>query len=65
MRQCVRRVLVFSCLAPGGAPSAFAQGACDRTCLRGMLDQYLNAVITHDSAAASLAIGFRQTENAV
>ena len=65
MRQCVRWVLVFSCVALGGVPSAFAQGACDRTCLRGMLDQYLNAVITHDPAAAPLAIGFRQTENAV
>ena len=65
MRQCVRWVLVVSCVGLGGVPSAFAQGACDRTCLRGMLDQYLNAVITHDPAAAPLVIGFRQTENAV
>jgi len=30
-----------------------------------MLDQYLNAVITHDPAGAPLAVGFRQTENAI
>jgi hypothetical protein len=44
-----------------------AQGAedCDRSCLRTMLDQYLNAVIKHDPAAAPLFAGFRQTENAV
>jgi hypothetical protein len=37
---------------------------CDRACLRTMLDQYLNAVIKHDPAAAPLFVGFRQTENA-
>jgi hypothetical protein len=30
-----------------------------------MLDQYLNAVIKHDPAAAPLVAGFRQTENAI
>jgi hypothetical protein len=30
-----------------------------------MLDQYLGAVIKHDPAAAPLAVGFRETENAV
>jgi hypothetical protein len=38
---------------------------CDRACLRSMLDRYLTAVTTHDSSAAPLAVGFRQTENAV
>lgn len=38
---------------------------CDRACLRGLLDQYMNAVIKHDPAAAPLFAGFRQTENAV
>ncbi len=37
---------------------------CDRACLRTTLDQYLNAVIKHDPAAAPLFIAFRQTENA-
>lgn len=44
---------------------ALAQRACDRACLRGMLDSYLQAVITHDPAKAPLVIGFRQTENAI
>jgi hypothetical protein len=46
--------------------NAFATASdCDRTCLRNALDQYLNAVVKHDPAAAPLLIGFRQTENAV
>jgi hypothetical protein len=42
-----------------------AANDCDRTCLKGMLDQYMNAVIKHDLSAAPLFVGFRQTENAV
>ena len=48
-----------------GTAGASAQEACDRACLRTMLDQYLNAVIKHDPAAAPLVVGFRQTENAI
>src|SRR6187200_1889421 len=48
-----------------GTASASAQEACDRACLRGMLDQYLNAVVKHDPTAAPLVVGFRQTENAI
>ena len=48
-----------------GTASASAQEACDRACLRTMLDQYLNAVIKHDPAAVPLVVGFRQTENAI
>ena len=48
-----------------GSGSAFAQSACDRACLGGMLDQYLAAVVAHDKSKAPLAIGFRQTENAI
>lgn len=42
-----------------------AANDCDRACLKGMLDQYLNAVVAHDPAKAPLFAGFRQTENAV
>jgi len=42
-----------------------ASNDCDRTCLKNSLDQYLNAVVKHDPAAAPLFVGFRQTENAV
>jgi hypothetical protein len=49
----------------GGATQASAQDACDRACLRTMLDQYLAAVVKHDPSAAPLAVGLRQTENAI
>jgi hypothetical protein len=45
--------------------SAFAQRSCDRACLGGMLDRYLEAVIAHDPGKAPLVLGFRQTENAI
>jgi len=48
-----------------GCDSAFAQDACDRACLGGMLDRYLGAVVAHDPAKAPLVVGFRQTENAI
>ncbi len=48
-----------------GAMPAPAQTACDRACLRTMLDQYLAAVVKHDRTAAPLVVGFRQTENAI
>src|SRR5580698_349326 len=61
------RIDLFACsaivLALGSNLAAAPE--CDRTCLKGALDQYLNAVIKHDPAAANLFVGFRQTENAV
>ena len=52
-------------LISAGSDSALAQSACDRACLGGMLDRYLAAVVAHDRSKAPLAIGFRQTENAI
>jgi len=47
------------------ATSAAAAGsACDRRCLRALLEQYLAAVVKHDPGAVPLTPGFRQTENA-
>ena len=46
------------------ARTAAAQD-CDRSCLKSTLDRYLTAVSMHDPSAAPLAVGFRQTENAV
>jgi hypothetical protein len=59
--------LVFGLLVVSavGASRASAQAACDRTCLRTLLDQYLSAIVKHDPGAAPLVVGFRQTENAV
>ena len=65
MRRLVRCGFVCSSVAIAGAANSFAQPACDRACLRTLLDQYVNAVIRHDPATAALVVGFRQTENAV
>src|SRR5260221_1234414 len=48
--------------------AAFATGiasaqTCDHACLKTTLDQYLNAVVKHDTSAAPLFVGFRQTDN--
>src|SRR6187549_164750 len=65
----MKRLLQLTVLTLGvgiaGAGTASAQANCDRACLRTMLDQYLNAVVKHDPAAAPLMVGFRQTENAI
>src|SRR5262249_5402915 len=65
MRRLVLCVFVVFSVAVAGVADAVAQSVCDRACLRTMLDQYLNAVIKHEPAAAPLVVGFRQTENAV
>src|SRR5580698_9477956 len=57
----------FFLAALGGViliPAAFAAD-CDRACLKGVLDQYLKAVIQHNPSAVPLTPGYRQTENAV
>src|SRR6202789_3815647 len=60
MRSLFRVVLASAVLNP----AAFAAD-CDRACLKGVLDQYLNAVIQHNPSAVPLTPGYRQTENAV
>jgi hypothetical protein len=55
------RLTVLGVLTLGNAYGA----ACDRACLKAMLDEYLNAVVQHNPAAAHLSTGFRQTENAM
>src|SRR5678815_5105093 len=65
MSRYIRWIVCSVMMMAVGTASASAQEACDRACLRTMLDQYLNAVIKHDPAAAPLVIGFRQTENAI
>lgn len=59
----MRLFVLFGFLALG---SAYGAGAgCDRACLKGMLDRYLNTVVQHDPTEAPLTAGFRQTENAM
>lgn len=59
--------MVYAVIAvpAAGTTEAFAQGSCNRSCLRTMLDQYLDAVVDNDPSAAPLVVGFRQTENAI
>ncbi len=47
------------------ALSAASAATCDRACLKAALDQYLAAVVEHNPSAASLSVGFRQTENSM
>ena len=51
-------------LAAFVGPSARAQsGACDRACLEGFVDRYLDALAKHDPSAVPLSAGVRFTEN--
>lgn len=56
------RYLIAAALALYGT-GAYGQ-VCNRACLRTALETYLTALVQHDPAAAPLARGFRQTENA-
>ena len=46
------------------ASVAMAQNTCDRACLTGILDQYLNAMVANDSKKAPVASNIKYTENA-
>ena len=65
MLRWTRWMVVGAIVASVNVPDARAQAACDRDCLRDLLDRYLAAVIKHDPSAAPLVHGFRQTENAI
>jgi len=45
------------------ATATVQAAACDRECLRGVMTQYLNAVVAHNPAGLPLAPGARFTEN--
>ena len=58
----MQRLLLFVFFGIFALGSAYGAG-CDRACLKAMLDQYVNAVVQHNPAAAPLSVGFRETEN--
>lgn len=64
MKTTTRMGLCIALLALGST-AVNAQESCDRACLSTMLDEYLVAVVRHDPSAAPLAVGIRQTENAI
>lgn len=59
----MNKTLALAVLLLAGANASAA--TCDRACLTTLLDRYLTALVKHDPAAAPLALGFRQTDNAV
>ncbi len=61
----ISTVLLGIAIAGGSTNVHAASQGCDRTCLSGLLDTYMNAVASHDPKQAPLIIGYRQTENAV
>jgi len=54
-------VLFLGKLSATGTPQA--GGACDRTCLKGMITSYLSAMVAHDPKALPLATNARFTED--
>lgn len=61
----VSRSLALVALLALASAGAAAQSPCDRACLQGLLNRYLQAVTDHQPNAAGLSSGFRQTENAI
>ena len=58
----MQRLLLFAFLGISALGSAHGAG-CDRACLKAMLDQFVNAVVQHNPAAAPLSVRNRETEN--
>src|SRR5580700_9009253 len=56
------RIIVAAFLICAGV--ARAQNSCDRACLTGIVDQYLNAMVANDSKKAPVAANIKYTENA-
>ncbi len=60
----MQRLLLLVSFGAIALGSAYGAG-CDRACLKTMLDQYLNAVMQHNPAAAPLTVGYRETQSAM
>ena len=58
----MKRALILVVLTLSTSP-AFAQSSCDRECLKGLITQYLNAMVAHNPRALPLAPNTRFTEN--
>jgi hypothetical protein len=56
-------VVAIGLVASSGGGMAAQSAACDRTCLSGIVDTYLAAMVAHDPARAPMARGARFTEN--
>jgi hypothetical protein len=58
-------ILIVFYLAPQRISAQPAAASCDRTCLEGIIDQYLAAVVAHDPSKAPLAPNVKFTEDGV
>ena len=56
-------ILVGLALASGLTAQTAKSGACDRACLEGLVDQYLDAMTAHDPKLAPLAKNVKFTED--
>jgi hypothetical protein len=68
MRKSFKVVLagmLFTAAIVGGLQAQSGSGACDRACLEGFVDRYLDALIAHDPKLLPLARNVRFTENGV
>src|SRR5215470_5813487 len=68
MRKCFMVLTTCVLLATslvGGAQAQGGSGACDRACLEGFVDKYLDAVIAHDPKLLPLTRNVKFTENGV
>jgi hypothetical protein len=57
--------MLLAAVAAGGVRAQGSSGACDRACLEGFVDRYLDAVIAHDSKLLPLSRNVKFTENGV
>jgi hypothetical protein len=62
MKSLALAALAASLVLVIGKPAA-AQSSCDRKCLEGFVDRYLDAAVKHDPSAVPLAANARFTEN--
>lgn len=60
---CALAVAAFQPLHAEGPLRAEARQTCDRACLEGWVDRYLDALIAHDPGRLPLALDVRLTEN--
>ena len=58
-------LIVVATFAVFGAPTARASDVCGRTCLDGLVDQYIAAMVAHDPGRLPLARHVQFTENGI
>ena len=64
MKAAVMCVLIVTATGVVGAQRGPAGAACDKTCLQGIADTYLAALVAHDPSKAPLAPNAKFTEQA-